>query len=234
MTLKANSDRLLILFILTLLITCPCRADDLLPRDASRTIDLSDFIGQTFLQAMQASNGIYAKTQTDSTTAVTIASPIDITTDVAEFDPKVARVLYGEFTGHQADFSSIVLQIQGKSLSPQNIFSTLTPLIINLSSPGDIKFAPERCGDICLLTSSSGTLVHIDPDHYFYNIAYLSPEPGRSYAVASTNRALLDQSDGGYLTELGDYLDSASANENSSLYTSLFRILTQCDATKCR
>jgi hypothetical protein len=206
-------------------------AGDVLPRDPSRTITLDDFNGQTFLQAMQASNGIYAKTLTDSTASVTIVSPDAINAAATEFDPKVGKTLYGTFKNGESDFTSIVGQIQSKSLSPQEIFSKLTPLITNLKYADDAKYAVQRCGDIALLASSSGTLVQIDPDHYFYNIAYLTSEAGRSYGVASTTRALLDQSDSGFLTELNTYLEDASASETSSFFTALLRVLTQCDST---
>ena len=217
--------------VAVLLVSRTSFASDVLPRDPSRTITLNDFNGQTFLQAMQASNGIYAKIQTDSTASVTIASPAAINAAVAEFDPKVGKTLYGTFKNGESDFTSIVGQIQNQSLSPQQIFLTLAPLITNLKYADDARYAPERCGDIALLASSSGTVVQIDPDHYFYNIAYLTAEPGRSYGVASRTRALLDQSDKGFLTELNSYLEDASAAETSSFFTALLRVLTQCDST---
>jgi hypothetical protein len=60
----------------------------LLPRNAGQTIDLSAFVGKTYLQTtFEANDGINAKTAADDATPVTIA-----TTSVPLFANKNCRL----------------------------------------------------------------------------------------------------------------------------------------------
>jgi len=102
----------------------------LLPRGADRTIDLSSFAGQTYLQAMQASgSGIFDKTQADDGTNVTVATADQIVADVNQFDSKVSQQVFGMFKNGQADFQSVMSKVQGKSFSPETMRAGIQPFI---------------------------------------------------------------------------------------------------------
>jgi hypothetical protein len=207
----------------------------LLPRGPDRTIDLSSFQGQTYLQAMQAhGNGIFDKTDADDAAAVTIASADQIVNDVNQFDSKVSTRLVGMFTNGQADFQSLMSKIQGKSFSPQNIWTGLKPLMsqANLKPKTSPNIALDMSADMALLASGSGTLVKINSTNYFYNLGYQKPvvKSGRSFGVAPS-RALLDSSDKDYLTELAQYLKPDTTPDAGPFYTTILKVLTNCNAS---
>ena len=207
----------------------------LLPRGADRTIDLSSFAGQTYLQAMQASgSGIFDKTQADDGANVTIASADQIVADVNQFDSKVSQQVFGMFKNGQADFQSVMSKVQGKSFSPQTMRGGIHPFISrsNLKASASPNIAVDASADMALLASGSGTLVTIDPANYFYNLGYQKPnvKSGRSYAVAS-GRALLDPSDRDYLTEMAAYLKPVTTPDAGPFYTAILKVLTSCNTS---
>jgi hypothetical protein len=202
-----------------------------LPRDAARTIDLSAFNGNTYLHAaLHPGDGINAKTAADDAMAVTIASTSDILAAFATFDPDTANHLYSHFNNGKSDFQSAAGHITGQSLSPQQIQNAIAPFLINVR--GQIRGAKVSASNVILLTSGSGTVVEINSDSYFYNVAYQSPvtSSGRSYAVSAT-RKLLDATDFYYLTELDNFLTSSTEQQISDFYKALFKLLTACDAS---
>jgi hypothetical protein len=208
----------------------------LLPRGADRTIDLSSFVGQTYLQAMQAGgSGIVAKTDADDSAAVTIANAGQIVADVNQFDSKVSQQVFGMFKNGQADFQSLMANIQGKSLSPQNLRNGLQPFIAhaNLKPNANSNIAVDASADMALLASGSGTLVVIDSANYFYNVGYQKPnvKSGRTYGVAQ-GRSLLDPSDKYYLTELSGYLEPATTPDASPFYSAILNVLTTCNSSE--
>ncbi|HYL62590.1 MAG TPA: hypothetical protein VE077_08205 [Candidatus Methylomirabilis sp.] len=207
----------------------------LLPRDASRTVDLSTFRGQTYLQAMQASeNGIFAKADADDAATVTVASADQIAQNVTQFDSKVSQQIFGMFKNGQADFHALVANIEGKSFSPQTIRSGLQPYIsqANLAPHASPNIAVDASADMVLLGSGSGTLVQIDPANYFYNLGYQKPnvKSGRSYG-AGPGRSLLDPSDKEYLTEMAAYFQPSTTPDASAFYTAILKVLTNCDSS---
>jgi len=207
----------------------------LLPRGADRTIALSDFKGQTFLQTMQApGNGIFDKTKADDAGAVTVADADQIVIAVNQFDAKVSNRTFGMFQNGQTAFHALMSKIQGKSFSPQNIYQGLHPFI----SQADLKpsvnptIAIDASADMALLASGSGTLVTIDSANYFYNVGYQTPnvKSGRSFGVAP-GRALLDSSDEDYLTEMAAYLKPSATPDASPFYTAILKVLTNSDGS---
>ena len=207
----------------------------LLPRGPDRTVDLSSFTGQTFLQATQASGtGIFDKTEADDAAAVTIAGADQIVADVNQFDSKVSQQVFGMFGNGQADFQSLMSKIQGKSFSPQTIRGGIQPFISssNLKPGASPNIAVDASADMALLASGSGTLVTIDNSNYFYNVGYQKPnvKSGRSYAVAS-GRSLLDPSDKEYLSEMAGYLNPATTPDASPFYTAILNVLTNCNSS---
>jgi hypothetical protein len=207
----------------------------LLPRGADRTVDLSSFTGQTYLQAMQASgSGIFDKTQADDGTNVTVATADQIVADVNQFDSKVSQQVFGMFKNGQADFQSVMSKVQGKSFSPQTMRGGIQPFISssNLKASASPNIAVDASADMALLGSGSGTLVTIDPANYFYNLGYQKPnvKSGRSYAVAS-GRALLDPSDRDYLTEMSAYLKPVATPDAGPFYTAILKVLTSCNTS---
>ena len=209
--------------------------DVLLQRGPDRTIDLSDFSGQTYLQAMQASGtGIFDKTDADDAAAVTIASAAPTSEEVIKFDSKVSSQVFGMFKNGQTDFTSVISNIQGKSFSPRTIRDGIKPFISksNLKPGANSTIAVDATADMALLASGSGTLVKIDSSNYFYNVAYQKPvvKSGRTYAVA-TGRALLDPSDRDYLTELAAYMMPASTPDPSAFYAAILKVLVSCNSS---
>jgi hypothetical protein len=210
----------------------------LLPRGAERTIDLSSFSGQSYLQAMEASSsGIFDKTQADDGASVTIATAEQIVADVNQFDAKVSQQVFGMFENGQADFQSLMSKVQGQSFSPQTIRGGIQHFIssANLKAGASPNIAVDASADMALLASGSGTLVTIDPANYFYNLGYQKPnvKSGRSYAVAS-GRALLDPSDKDYLTEMAAYLKPVTTPDAGPFYTALLKVLTSSDPSDYR
>jgi len=215
--------------------TGPSPATVLLPRGPDRTIDLSSLVGQTYLQAMQASgSGIFDKTNADDAAAVTIAPATQIVADVNQFDSKVSQQVTGMFKNGQTDFQSVMAKIQGKSFSPQTIRAGIQPFISssNLKPSASPAIAVDASADMALLASGSGTLVTIDAANYFYNVGYQKPnvKTGRSYAVASS-RPLLDPSDKDYLTEMAAYLNPATTPDAGPFYTAILNVLAGCNAS---
>jgi hypothetical protein len=207
----------------------------LLPRGADRTIDLASLAGQTFLQAMQAAGtGIADKAEADDAAAVTIASADQTVQDVNQFDSNVSHQVFGMYKNGQADFRSVMSNIQGKSFSPRTIRSGVRPFISpsNLKPGANANIAVDASADMALLASGSGILVKIDSSNYFYNVGYQKPvvKSGRTYAVAS-GRSLLDPSDREYLTEMAAFLNPATTPDAGPFYTAVLKVLTKCDTT---
>lgn len=222
------------LLVLSNALIIPARsqgADGVFARDAARTVDLSHFAGKPYLLTMLDPSGIYAATQKDDITPVVIATPAKISAAVARFDPSLSANLYGEFLGGKSDFTAIIGHIQGQSLSPQQIRSALLPFITHLKSPTQANLALDRSYGVALLASSSGTLVRINSESAFYNVAYQSPivQSGRSYGMTS-GRKLLDQSDSGYLVELDAYLKAATSTDATNLNTAILQLLTESNS----
>ena len=155
-------------------------------------------------------NGIFDKTGADDAAAVTISNADEAGTAVNQFDSKVSNKVFGMFENGQADFQTLLSNIQGKSFSPENIRAGLRPFMAkaNLKPGASPDIALDSSADMALLASGSGTLVKINTASYFYNVGYQKPivQSGRSYGVAP-GRSLLDASDKDYLTELAHYMD---------------------------
>jgi hypothetical protein len=129
----------------------PVPGSPILPRDTNRTINLSSFRGNTYLQAMLSSGtGIFDKTDADDNSAVTIASPDQIISDINQFEPRVGNRLYAAFKNGQSDVSVVMQNIQGNSLSPETARSALAPFITSANlKPGTRANVPvgEKCPD---------------------------------------------------------------------------------------
>jgi hypothetical protein len=206
----------------------------ILPRDSGRTIDLSAFIGRTYLQVVEsAGDGIFSKTNFDDNSPVTIADAERIVQIINQFDNAVGQKLFGLFKNGESDFRSIIANIQGQLLSPQQIRSALLPYIINLSDPNRANIALDSGAALALLASGSGTLVLVSSSGYFYNVGYQTPivKSGRSFGVAP-GRSLLDPSDSHYLTEMDTCLKGATSDELNSTYQAILEVLTKSDGSK--
>jgi len=233
--LKLTSKDLLLAAPLLLALTGsaqPGPPSVLIPRTDAQTTAFSTVAGNPYLESARAPGGLFEKLRTDATTPVHIVTADRMVALIDQFDPVLSNDLYNEFTNGKQDFQAIVSHIAGQSLLPQKVRAALRPFITNLKNPARASLALARVSDICLLTSSSGTLVQINAGSYFYNIAYQSPivQSGRSYAVSPARR-LLDQSDAGYLRELDAYLKSAAPAEASNFYRALFQLLAQSNSS---
>jgi len=209
--------------------------DPLLPRDPARTIDLSSFQGDTYLQlALLNGNGIVDKTNVDDNTAVKIGSAVSIIQTINKFDPRISQRLYAQFKNGQTDFQSLVTPFEGRSVTPQNIGSIIGPNIKNIQNPNsaNIARALSSTSVLVLLSSGSGTIVRLNEGDYFYNVGYQTPNvrSGRTFSITQ-GRPLLDPSDNDYLSEMDAYLSAAPPNELARFYGALFHVLTKCDAS---
>ena len=210
-----------------------------LPRDAARTINISDFSGKTYLQAMQSSgNGIFDKTDADDKAPVTIATPDQIVTVLSgspptppAMDQSVATKVYGFFVNGEQDFRTLIANIQGQPLSPNNKLTI--PASILKDPQHEETFAVDTCTTFVLLASGSGTLVQINANDYLYNVGYKNPDVRTGRTFSSTpDRALLDPSDKYYLTEMDLYLRPATTADIGPFYQALFNFLTKSDASQ--
>lgn len=200
----------------------------ILPRTPGQTVSLATGTPRSYLETASSETGIFKEVNGDATTPVRILDADAITSLVDQFDSTLRDNLYSEFKNGEADFRSIVAHISGQSMLPEQVRTSLQPFITNLEDPGRASLALSRISDISLIASSSGILINLDTNNYFYNVAYQTPivQSGRSYGV-SGGRNLLDQSDAGYLGELDAYLKTASADEASKFYRAVFQILVQ-------
>jgi hypothetical protein len=206
----------------------------ILPRDPGRTIDLSAFTGKTYLQVMESpGDGIFSKTNFDDNSPVTIVTGAQIVQIINQLDSRVGQKLFGLFKNGESDFRIIIANIQGQSLSPQQIRSALLPYITNLVDPNRANIALDSSAGLALLASGSGTLVLINPNGYFYNVGYQTPivKSGRSFGTAP-GRSLLDPSDKDYLTEMDAYLKGITPDELNSIYEAILEVLTKSDGSK--
>jgi len=207
-----------------------------LPRDAARTINISDFSGKTYLQTMQSpGNGIFDKTDADDKTPVTIATPDQIVAVLlGMLDQSVVQKLYGFFINGEQDFRTVIADIQFP-LSPDETRKKLASHIQDsiLKDPQKKNLALDTCTTLVLLASGSGTLVKINANDYFYNVGYKNPvvQSGRSFSTAP-GRAILDPSDVYYLTEMDLYLRPAMTGNIGPFYQALFSFLTKSDASQ--
>jgi len=110
--------------------------------------------------------------------------------------------------------------------------ATVQPYIAHLKNPSQANIALDRVYELSLLASASGTLVQIDANNYFYNVAYQIPivQSGRSYGIGP-GRGLLDQSDSGYLKELDSYLKPSETSDVISFYKALLQVMTQSNSS---
>ena len=211
----------------------PCCSAEL-PRDPARTINVADFAGKPYLRTMQfPGQGVFDKTDADDGAPVQIASVDQIVNVINSLDPSIHQKVYGLFLNGEQDFRSVVSNIQGKSLTPQQIRTALAPYVTHLKNPSEMNFALDTCTALVLLASGSGTLVVINNDDYFYNVGYEKPvvKSGRTYSAAAS-RAILDPSDRYYLTEMDSYLRPATPSNTASFYQALFSFLTKSDGTR--
>ena len=213
----------------------PCCSAEL-PRDPARTINVTDFAGGPYLRAMQSpSQGIFDKTVADDSASVQIAGVDQIVNVINSLDPSIHQKLYGLFRNGEQDFRSVVGNIQGKSLNPQQIRNALAPYVTQtlLKNPSEVNIALDTCATLALLASGSGTLVVINKDDYFYNVGYEKPvvKSGRSYG-ATASRAILDASDRYYLTEMDLYLRPATTSNIAPFYQALFSFLTKSEGSQ--
>jgi hypothetical protein len=202
----------------------------LLPRDSTRSIDLKNYVGSSYLQATQSAGGIYDKTAADDASRVTIVAGTQTVDTTKKFDPRVGQRFFGLFINGDVDAAAALSGIQGASLSPKDIRAAFVPHIANLKNASQANIAVSAGSALALLASGSGTLVQIDDSNYFYNVGYESPvvKSGRSFGVPSA-RGLLDPSDRDYLSEMDNYL--RSIHDNSKFYTALLNVLVRCDSS---
>jgi hypothetical protein len=209
-----------------------------LPRDAARTINIQDFSSKTYLQTMQSpGNGIFDKTDADDKTSVTIATADQIVAVIGTsgtpgmLDPSIATKVYGFFVNGEQGFHSLIAGIQSQALSPNDKLAIPDTF---LKDPQHEKnFAVDTCTTVVLLASGSGTLVEINANDYFYNVGYKNPDvrSGRSFGSAPS-RLILDPSDVHYLTEMDNYLKSATTGDIELFYQALSSFLTKSDGSQ--
>ena len=189
------------------------------------SIDLKQFEGKTFLEAMTEKNdGIKANLDEDFEDDYKVADWKMVSKALDGFDDKVVGKLLRSFSDGKKGLRELTESLEGKDFKPSNMVAKVRP---ELGKEGDVYALAQ----FLAMASGAGTLVNIDEQNYYYNYGYKSGEndddvkSGRSFGASPGHKAN-DASDVFYLTELGQYLDETS--NPKSFYTTLLEVLTQC------
>lgn len=205
-------------------------SNPVLEREWWQRLDLSEHIGQTYLQTYLADViGIHAEIVEDFSRTVTVADPNAVLAVVDIADPRVRERDFAPFTDGQAGFVRMLEPIAGQSVAIADLRTMLEPVVDAEAKSGEEGLALSISENLVLLASGAGTLVRLDDNNYFYNVGYQDPDrfSGRSYGV-SNQRRLLDPSDPDYLNGLDAYL-GVDNSETSVFYSVLFDLLTNSD-----
>lgn len=205
-------------------------SEPILERQWWQRTDLSEHIGQTYLQTyLKKIVGIHAEIAEDYDRAVTIADVKTVEAAIRSFDPRISERTFRNFTEGEIGFGNVVAGVAGQSFETRDYRAALTPFVDAHANVDNQEFALSVAQALTLLTSGSGTLVRLDEHNYFYNVGYQDPiqVSGRSYGV-SKDRKLLDPSDRDFLKELDAYMGAGNLDP-SPFYTVMFEILTNSD-----
>ena len=205
------------------------------------SIDLSQFEGSTFLEAMTDSEGIKTALDRDEKTSFVIADASTILAAAQDdFDPKVLRTLISDFKDGKKGLSKLLQAVAGSNATPASVAGViakqLEPLGL-LKDPQKVGWVAVKVGPLVTLASGAGTEVRLSDSAIYYNVGYKagSSDPevfakdvksGRSFGASRGHRAL-DSSDVDYLKELGSYL--GDTQDPSEFYDALLKVLTSCD-----
>ena len=192
-------------------------------------VDLQDFKGKTYLQAMRAEkSGVKANLDEDYTDSYEIADWKTVEQQLENFDSKIVKKVLGSFDGGKAGLKALVDSLEGQEFTP----ATMLDLIKGKLKAGGDLFGVAQ---FLAMASGAGTLVVLDQENYFYNYGYKSgsvPEDdvksGRSFG-AGPNHNANDASDVFYLNELESYLKEAT--DLKPFYEAILKILIQSDAS---
>ena len=188
------------------------------PLDTERVVDIADFAGQTFYQAMMADDlGIIDQMTADQNDPFAIRSADEILATLNEH--YTSKVVWK--VGSQSDLTRTVRELRRESDRDGYSTNDLKRLRINRAQL-----------EIIGLASGAGVQVVIDDDNYFYNISYRYGErkPGRSYGVGP-DRKSDDTSYPDYFERMQSHLAIADDEEIEMFYASLYSILTKNDVT---
>lgn len=210
--------------------------DIVLPRDPWQRTDLSEHLGETYLQTfLRPVVGLDSEIDSDFQRTLTVASSTAVLQAMATFDPRVSERSFRIFKMGQDGFVQALKAIEGKSFATASLRDAVRPITDQLAdTPEHQGLALSVLTTMAELASGSGTLVIIDDENYFYNVGYQDriQSSGRSYGV-SGNRKLLDATDNDYLTAITAYFGQANADP-ASFFKTLLDILTNTDTRGLR
>jgi hypothetical protein len=208
-----------------------------------KAIDLSDFQGKPFFEAMTAPGGIKEALDADEQASFTVADKATLHRAAkADFEPSVYQKLTRLFKNGEKGFDALVDGLQGESLTPATVAGAIAGQLKQQGSLVDVKkigLSAVMIAPFLSLASGAGTEVTLNRENYYYNYGYLPGsddktelardlKSGRSFGAGPGHRAL-DASDVFYLTELGNYLEKTS--DPLPFYRVLLGVLTQNDTS---
>jgi hypothetical protein len=227
------------LIIINLATSFAARAD----LKTDKSLELSDFKGNSFFQMMSISDGVKSALDADENQDFNIATLAEIQAAKTHFDPSVYAKVTGLFTDGEAGFEKLVGMLVGQTATPSSMAGVIgkaleTPGL--LKSQSAIGLAAVTIAPFLSMSSGAGTVVHIDGQNAYYNFGYKagSTDPtelakdvksGRSFG-ASAGHAALDASDIYYLKELDALLGATS--DASGFYRSMLSVLVSCDSSQ--
>ncbi|WP_394835632.1 hypothetical protein LVJ94_01720 [Pendulispora rubella] len=203
---------------------------------------LSDFEGNTFLEAMSMRGGIKESLDTDEATHFAFASPATLHAVESNFDPQVRAKLSRFMKDGAEGLDELVEALAGQQTTPAGAPGAIGTQLENLdllANHDAIGLAAVSLSPFLSLASGAGTVVRVHANNYYYNIGYKpgSSEPaelakhvksGRSFGAGPMHRAL-DASDVFYLTEMDHYFGEETSPED--FFRALLQILLRCDAS---
>ncbi|WP_394845510.1 hypothetical protein LZC95_51820 [Pendulispora brunnea] len=208
----------------------------------TQALDLSDFEGSTFLEAMSMRGGIKESLDSDEETIFTFGDRAALDGAERNFDSHVRAKIEGFLKDGRDGLDQLVDALEGQRTTPRGAPAAIGRQLEKLDlleNPDMTGLASVTIAPFLALASGAGTSVRVNAKNYYYNIGYKrgSSDPaelakdvksGRSFGAGPMHRAL-DASDTFYLTEMGNYLEEA---ENpSGFYRALLQILVRCDGS---
>ncbi len=195
--------------------------------EMSHSIDLNDYRGKTFLEAMTVEGGIKAQFDDDYETTYTVVNSTAINKALYNFDTKVVNKVLRSFEDGKVGLKELAETMEGKKFKPSNMVNVIRP---NIGRGADMFGLAQ----FFAMASGAGTLVQLNDDNYYYNYGYKTGEEaddvksGRSFGAGPGHNAN-DASDTFYLRELGKYVTGNTQTEN--FYKSLMDVILQCDTS---
>ncbi len=188
------------------------------------TLSLDMLKGQTYLQAMIRLHGIKSHFDRDYIEQYPFIHAIEMEKGLNQFDKHIVNKAKSLFEKEAMSFSEFIQSLQGLHFSPK----TLPIILHKMMQQKDIY----ALSNLLAMVNGAGTLINIDKDNYFINIAYRDGTQtkdfmsGRSYSFTPFHKGK-DISDVYYLSGLEHFLKEK--NEADIFYQHILTLLLETD-----